>query len=435
MNNQAFRKLVYQHSNKNNSSKTIDESKQNQNSSKKIARDAVEQEFKEIFQKRKRGNNGIGFDGDFDASDDDYDDDNNNNDNGIKKKEKDDKKNGQQQKGNRKKSRNEEDGSEHARPIKYRDRAKERRQGKNLDYQAVENLSLPTTEYKNDDDDDDDDKNKMGHRSGAQNNDHDNNNMSKFLGGDEQFTHLVKGLDRTLADKVRREEMGMQLINDNDIDLDEVMEDATVAKVQIKRMQSTITKSCTPSSLSNNNHNNNSERSTLATTMSAYLEKVKKKNQELNSDKRNDSSLSSIMESTNVETNTSAQTIHRSMLTFSLKENRHNLNKHGLEAPYASIVRRQNDSVSSNTFSTLSSCTPIDGNLISKIKAAFHAAIELKKRNQLEKIEKKKKKYETKSTGKTEEETRANDDSNDDDDIYGNLGDYSYVPPISASKD
>ena len=52
--------------------------------------------------------------------------------------------------------------------------------------------------------------------------------------------------------------MGIQLKIGNDIDLDdEVMEDATVAKVKIERLQSTIIKSCISSTLADNNHNNN----------------------------------------------------------------------------------------------------------------------------------------------------------------------------------
>ena len=76
--------------------------------------------------------------------------------------------------------------------------------------------------------------------------------------------------------------MGIQLKIGNDIDLDdEVMEDATVAKVKIERLQSTIIKSCISSTLADNNHNNNnnnnnnSEKSTLTMSVSAYLEKVK----------------------------------------------------------------------------------------------------------------------------------------------------------------
>ena len=58
--------------------------------------------------------------------------------------------------------------------------------------------------------------------------------------------------------------MGIQLKIGNDIDLDdEVMEDATVAKVKIERLQSTIIKSCISSTLADNNHNNNNNNNTV----------------------------------------------------------------------------------------------------------------------------------------------------------------------------
>ena len=57
--------------------------------------------------------------------------------------------------------------------------------------------------------------------------------LSQYLGGDEEHTHLVKGLDKALAEKVRREEMTTRLQPqqqsiglDDTLDLDEMLEDA-----------------------------------------------------------------------------------------------------------------------------------------------------------------------------------------------------------------
>jgi len=59
--------------------------------------------------------------------------------------------------------------------LKYRDRARERRDDSNPDYQNVEQYDVVSVE------------------------------KSKFLGGDIEHTHLVKGLDYALANKMREE--------------------------------------------------------------------------------------------------------------------------------------------------------------------------------------------------------------------------------------
>jgi len=80
--------------------------------------------------------------------------------------------------------------------ITYRDRARERREGKNIDY---ENTSKFCKLY----DDINTHENPVNRDSREFYLDKE---MTKFLGGDEAHTHLVKGLDKTLAEKVRREE-------------------------------------------------------------------------------------------------------------------------------------------------------------------------------------------------------------------------------------
>ncbi|KAF9583326.1 hypothetical protein BGW38_009738, partial [Lunasporangiospora selenospora] len=84
---------------------------------------------------------------------------------------------------------------------KYRDRAMERRQGINPDYAETEQIlsTLESSELAADD----------------------MYEQSKFLGGDREHTHLVKGLDYTLLDKVRQE--GSDKGSDS-MDLDKVFE-------------------------------------------------------------------------------------------------------------------------------------------------------------------------------------------------------------------
>lgn len=112
----------------------------------------------------------------------------------------------------------------------YRDRAKERREGTNADYALldvgsgssssliIQPQSTRDTMNENGNDEDDNRKRRV--------------ELSKYLGGDEEHTHLVKGLDKALAEKVRREENTTRRIQsqqssiDGALDLDEVLEDA-----------------------------------------------------------------------------------------------------------------------------------------------------------------------------------------------------------------
>jgi IK cytokine len=144
MDNEAFRALVQERA--------------KPKSTKEIAREAVEEEF-QIRKKRKRGGGGSS------SEDNDSDNDSNREPNKrdpfvptvAKKKA----------------------GAEQE--LKYRDRAKERREGKNVDYQGQ--VTAVATE------------------DGQM----DQVTLSKYLGGDEAHTHLVKGLDVALARRVRRE--------------------------------------------------------------------------------------------------------------------------------------------------------------------------------------------------------------------------------------
>lgn len=139
MTNDAFRALVQQ------GGKTT----------KEIARDAVEQEFRRNQKKRRRNQ---------DSSDEEDDDAKNKHNNKTK---------------NAKHHVPSETETETAiSSLQYRDRAKERREGKIEDESQLDLMTTATTL---------------------------DAEMTKFLGGDEAHTHLVRGLDVTLARKIKRE--------------------------------------------------------------------------------------------------------------------------------------------------------------------------------------------------------------------------------------
>ncbi|CAB9519421.1 Protein Red [Seminavis robusta] len=138
-------------------------------STKQIAREAVEQAFAKKNKTRKRRRRD---DDDLDSSDSDTE-------KGKKSKK-------GKYKSNRKED--EDDDEKYATATKehYRDRAQERREGKNVDYQESQVL-LETV------------KKQASASEGL-----DETELSKFLGGDEAHTHLVKGLDVALAQTVRQ---------------------------------------------------------------------------------------------------------------------------------------------------------------------------------------------------------------------------------------
>jgi hypothetical protein len=169
MNNDAFQKLVKERA--------------TEKSSKEIAREAVEQEFQQHKRKRKR-RRGAGGSSDEDGDDDDSDVDDD------RKQKKDEKKKEEQQQEDHSKQ---GVGKKEKTASKYRDRAKERREGDNTDYQDSQRLLAGVAAAAEDGEDDDVET------------------ISKFLGGDEAYTHLVKGLDVTLAKQsVRKQNASTQ---------------------------------------------------------------------------------------------------------------------------------------------------------------------------------------------------------------------------------
>ncbi|ORX98153.1 hypothetical protein K493DRAFT_336264 [Basidiobolus meristosporus CBS 931.73] len=85
---------------------------------------------------------------------------------------------------------------------KYRDRARERRRGENPDYVETERIlaTLQTPEDPN-----------LAYEK------------SKYLGGDAEHTHLVKGLDYALLEKVRREKMANETSEKVDSELEKLL--------------------------------------------------------------------------------------------------------------------------------------------------------------------------------------------------------------------
>jgi hypothetical protein len=246
MNNEAFRALI----NKNNN-----QQRSTEKSTKEIAREAVEHEF--IAKRRRRrgggagadagdrkrggGGRGRGFDGDDDGSDSGSSSNDDDGEKTLKKQQQQqlqENDNEPEWKRRRREKRMQDGGStnNNGTTVEYRDRAKERRMGSNLDYATLEGLTAPSTSLG---------VGEVGSRLGE---DMDNDRkkqaeLSKYLGGDIQHTHLVKGLDKALAEKVRREEM-MMVVGDHqskleaqDDDLDRVLEDAQVLKEQQSHLQ------------------------------------------------------------------------------------------------------------------------------------------------------------------------------------------------------
>jgi hypothetical protein len=201
MNNDAFRALI-------NKQRT---STSGEKSTKEIAREAVENEFQ---KKRRRGGGGGGRRGrGFNSGLDGSDSGGSSDEDGGGNEDKDATSNKQQQKKKIdedpycKRRRREKSGSGAGGALEYRDRARERREGNNIDYASLEGLAAQSGE---------DDRRRQAE-------------LSKYLGGDEEHTHLVKGLDKALAEKVRREEMlsrGNIKSKEETVDLDQLLDDA-----------------------------------------------------------------------------------------------------------------------------------------------------------------------------------------------------------------
>jgi hypothetical protein len=258
-------------------------------STKQIAREAVENEFKMKRRKGKRSG--------YNSDDDNHDDQK------LKRK-----------KGNFKGGVKDrlEPFEKKPRQSQYRDRAKERREGKAFDYEELNNT------------------------------DHVNAEMSKYLGGDENYTHLVKGLDMTLAEKVRRQEMG-DAHSQDDIDLDKLLDEKVSKKSKLIS--------------SRKEDSQNKRTSSLALGMASYLNYFDNKSIHSQAPRTDQMSMS-------------GQRLARTTLKFSIRANVGDRLR-SWELPQESICSAAQYDRKRNFTSAIKTGTPLDANLINKIKMVF----------------------------------------------------------------
>ena len=269
MNNEAFRALI----NKQRGSTSTGGG--GEKSTKEIAREAVEAEIQRkrsrhggTKRSQQRGGFNEGYGSDSGGS---SDEDMGRHQQKKEKEVKDDNDEPEWKRRRREKKQQQQDGNE----PQYRDRAKERRDGTNMDYQSLEGLT-----QSNEDD----------RRRQAE--------LSQYLGGDIERTHLVKGLDKALASKVRREEMGQSNETEKDVgDLDQLFEDSYAQKKKKTALGSKDWTSSTP-------------KTELGKSVAQYL---------LQKQKSTPTTTSSITTSQQVKTYPTIQkSIHSSILTYSL---------------------------------------------------------------------------------------------------------------------
>ncbi len=247
MNNEAFRTLV----NSQNQRNSKNNNNASEKSTKEISREAVEHEFKKCkLGRRNRGGGGRSGGGRSDGGSSSNDEEH-----ALKKQQPQRLASNDSEpewKRRRREKRTKDGGggtNEDTLSVEYRDRAKERRMGNNyLDYDdaTLQGLAVATPSLL------------AGGGQGKSKEEmilqdeyhyrRKRAELSKYLGGDLEHTHLVKGLDKALAEKVRREEMMMvglpkpsskkeEANDDDDDDLDRVLEDARLKKEQESQLQ------------------------------------------------------------------------------------------------------------------------------------------------------------------------------------------------------
>lgn len=370
MNNEEFRKLIKRSSPDHTHQKQQKSSK----STKEIAREIVEQEFQERSRKRGRDEDYLSDD------DDDYDDGD---------KQTYDRKEKNVKGANKKSIADDEEldstkiaknkKKDREKKPKYRDRAKERREGKSQQDPSDMIAS------------------------------HLDEEMTKYLGGDEEHTHLVKGLDKALADKVRREEIDKEIVNhedeQGDIDLDKIIDEtvASAKRLPIKRMNE----------LSSLNVVNNSTN--LTSGMMSYLNRLESI--------KNKPEPALVRYGDGDKKSQAAQLLIRTMFYFSLDAN--------IGQRYKSWEIPKESTLSASEYDRIyqtrcpSSCTPVDSKLLQNIKTAFSSM----KRN--ERSSKHKEKSEFKAEQKNSNDFKKMDTESDDD-IFGDIGEY--IPPTKMSS-
>lgn len=356
MNNEGFRKLLR--------SGNLSAKKKGGKSTKEIAREAVEAEYKE--RRRKRGR-----DDDY-LSDDDYDDEDD---------DRNEKKNQKSTDDEQATAEEEVKVQNEKKKARYRNRARERREGKvNKDYQNTNNDIAKSLDEE----------------------------MTKYLGGDEEHTHLVKGLDKTLAEKVRREEMQAK---DADIDLDQVMEEASARaktdRVGVDKLPQNV------SAIIPN------QTSSLTTGMLSYLKKLEERNNKSESTFSLGSKKESISQS--------GQVLLRTSLKFTLDSNVKDRDRSWILPEERMISTDLFERMQSRSNQYSSCCTPLDTNLIAKINRAFNAA-RIREANTAKYVQAVEEKVKSSHQSTTANKHYSSDSS--DDDIFADVGEY--MPPSKS---
>ena len=383
MNNEGFRQLINQSSKR--------------KTTKEIAREAVEEEFNE--RKRKGGGRNLA-----DGYSSNEEDDRPNPKWKRQQEGKDDAADDDNKRSNQREKKKKAKKDEGA---KYRDRAKERREGKNVDYELSAGIQSTTSQIES----------MFTDQSKS------SEEMSKYLGGDEAHTHLVKGLDKALADKVRREEMGRHTSSQNDatknnqtknnIDLDDVIENFDSKKrnhqQSLKQSDSTATNILQSIKLKE-------RQSNLVAGISSFLNNIHGKG------------TGALYSASHKEKSIAGEAVQRTRFVFSTKANIIDPYM-AWEIPQEIITpttqneqrnRRGNIHVRSIYLGT-----PLDSTLILRIDSVFKEAKTTNSLNCMQKkYQKKKVDMNVSSEKKPGGREKVFDDS--DDDIFGGLGVYKH---------
>ena len=384
MDNEAFRALVAERS--------------KPKSTKEIAREAVEQEFRDRRsraggKKRRRGGAGGGGGGgsssDEDgggrgaaaANEDDSDDDDvdrrnrdgrggeddggDNDDDGNEKEPK-----WKRERRAKKRAKEEAEGK-----VRYRDRAKERREGRtNADYAGIEEAVAAAGASASGGADGAGDG--VAVLGGAE------ADMTKYLGGDESRTHLVRGLDWALAQKVRREEMGIAdgsndnnaeegggIVGGDDDNLESILESSRAEKSDSEALRRAIHNLSSASSDRNDprdvlvilNRLQNTAQTTSGRDMAMFL--------------MNKTNRSSKMETTKkkLTTTNAGRTLQRTKLQFSLRCHPGDMLR-SWEVPreeVSSVVEHERRRQKGSNVPFGEQLTPFDQSFLTRIKAAL----------------------------------------------------------------
>ena len=389
MDNEAFRALVTERS--------------KEKSTKEIAREAVEEEFRSRQSRsraaggRKRRRAGAGGGGGGGSSSDEdggggaaSDDDDDSDDGDVRRKEEadnDDENDGDEKEPKwkrerraKKRAKDEAEGK-----IRYRDRAKERREGRtNADYAGIDAGEAAVAGA-----DADSSSNVLGGADAEADN---MTNMTKYLGGDESRTHLVKGLDLALAEKVRREEMGTTddahtNASSDDVNLESILQssraersDQEALRRAIRALPSVATISMSSSSSSDGNRLRadvvgllnrlqSASQTTLGRDMAAFL--VNKTNRGYSNNNINGDQAATELVVTNA-----GRTLQRTQLQFSLQCHPGDILR-SWEVPREEVSsvadhdrrRRQSGGGADAPFGR--KLTPLDGKFLARMKDAL----------------------------------------------------------------